>query len=375
MGQKVAVGIAVPPTPPIGNVRQLLWVARVLRFDSFLVWDHLQGLFPRALWTKELTWTARATPHPHAFYDYQTLLGALAGRAGRVRLGVAVTEPAKRHPVVIAQAMLTLAHLTKRAPILGIGSGEREHVEPYGLDFSQPVGRLEEALQVIRLCLDASGPLDFEGQFFRLEGAEMGLRAPKGRTPQVWVGGIGPRMLRLTGRYGDAWFPVGMLTPEEYGAKLAEVRATAQAAGRNPAAILPALQPYLVVAPTEREARAMLDTKLLRYIGLLVPAAGWRKVGKRHPFGEDFRGFVDFVPELYSKAELEDAMAAVTPELADVGLLWGTPEQVEAKLRAYVAAGVRYIVPQPLSAMISRRAAFDSLRAIRAIGKNLAQGG
>ena len=74
-----------------------------------------------------------------------------------MRLGVGVTEPIRRHPVLIAQAMMTLSHLTKRAPILGIGAGERMNIDPYGLDFSEPVTRLEEALQIIRLCLSAPG--------------------------------------------------------------------------------------------------------------------------------------------------------------------------------------------------------------------------
>jgi len=372
---KIRMGIAAPPMPPMSNIRQLLWATRLLRLDSFLVWDHLQGLFPRFLWRKDVTWTAGQSPESHAFFDYQTVLGALARQAGAVRLGVAVTEPVRRQPVVIAQAMLTLAHLTKRAPILGIGAGERENIEPYGLDFSQPVGRLEEALQVVRLCLDGQthGPLNFEGRHFRLENAEMGLRAPKGRQPTIWVGGLGPRMLRLTGRYGDGWFPLGTLTPEQYGRKLAVVLEAAREAGRDPTAILPALQPYLIVAPTEREARAMLDTKIVRFMGLLAPAEAWRAAGRAHPFGEGFRGIVDFVPERHSRDEIEAAIARVPLELADTsGLLWGTPQQVTAKLRQYGDAGMRYVVPQPVSAMISRRAAFDSLRALRTIAHALA---
>lgn len=63
------------------------------------------------------------------------MLGHLASRAGRLRLGVGVTEAVRRNPVVLAQAMITLAHLTKRAPILGLGSGERENTVPYGLSL------------------------------------------------------------------------------------------------------------------------------------------------------------------------------------------------------------------------------------------------
>ena len=107
------------------------------------------------------------------------LLGYLASRVGRMRLGVGVTEPIRRHPVLIAQAMMTLSHLTKRAPILGIGAGERMNIDPYGLDSSEPVTRLEEALQIIRLCLSARGPITFSGKHYRLDRATMDLKAPQ----------------------------------------------------------------------------------------------------------------------------------------------------------------------------------------------------
>ena len=95
---------------------------------------------------------------PHEHFDYQALLGYLAGRTRHLRLGVGVAEPIRRHPVLIAQTMLTVAQMTKTAPILGIGAGERMNIDPYGLDFSHPVGRLEEALQIIRLCFSGPGP-------------------------------------------------------------------------------------------------------------------------------------------------------------------------------------------------------------------------
>ncbi len=372
--RRMVVGISLPPRPPVGSLRQTALLTRVLRLDSIFVWDHLQDLYPLALWDRRLTWLAGRTASPHAFFDYQTLLGALAPRAGRVRLGVAVTEPIRRHPVVIAQAMLTLAHLTKRPPILGIGACERENVEPYGLDFARPVDRLEEALQVVRLCFAAEGPIDFAGRFFRLEAARLDLRPPPGRTPEVWVGGVGPRMLRLTGRYGDGWYPVGLVTPAEYASKLAAVWAAAREAGRDPAAITPSFQPYVVVAPTEREARSMLDVDLVRFLGLLVPAELWRRHGHEHPFGDGFRGFVDFVPERHSRSDLEAAIAAVPMELVEVGLLVGTPEQIVARLHAYGEAGVRHVVPQIVSAMLSRRSALFALRALRTMSRALAAG-
>ena len=46
---------------------------------------------------------------------------------------------------MVANEWLTLDHITKGRAILGIGAGERENIEPYGLDYSRQVSKFEEA--------------------------------------------------------------------------------------------------------------------------------------------------------------------------------------------------------------------------------------
>ena len=290
---RITTGMYAPPNLPMSDIRMLTAMARLYRLDSLFVYDHFEDFYPSALWDRDFTWFARRVPSPHALFDYQTLLGSLAARAGRMQLGVGVTEPIRRHPVLIAQAALTLAHLTKRAPILGIGTGERMNIEPYGLAHTHPVDRIEEALQIIRRCFTSQGPIDFAGKHFRLEGAVMDLQPPPGRTPQIWIAAHGPRMLGLTGRYGDGWFPATLMTsPADYRSKLAQIHAAATEAGRDPEAITPALLAYVAVAPTEQKVRALLNSRLLRYLALLLPADRWREVGAEHPFGAQCRGVV-----------------------------------------------------------------------------------
>lgn len=337
-----------------------------------MVADHFQSLLPTAIWDEEFSWVAAQNDTPNELFDYQVLLGYLASRAGKLRIGVGVTEPIRRHPILIAQAMLTLACMTKRPPILGIGAGERENIDPYGLDFAKPVSRLEEALQIIRLCFSAQGPVYFHGEHYQLHRASMDLRPLAGRHPEVWVAADGPRMLRLTGKYGDGWYPTAQLSPEAYAGKLEVVRASAREAGRDPAAITPALHQFVAIAPSEQEARAMLlNTKAGRYNALLAPADQWHKAGSEHPFGKQFRGYFDFVPERYDRKTLDEALAAVPTELIGYGLLWGTPEQVASRLRAFGEVGLRHVVLSLASALISRRVALYGLRAIRSIARLL----
>lgn len=371
--RSIALGLQLGTQPPVAAIRAYVFYARALRLDSLMVIDHFQNVFPAAVWDERFSWLAAQRPSPHELFDYQVLLGYLAPRAGRLRLGVGVTESVRRHPVLIAQAMLTLSHLTRQAPILGIGAGERLNIDPYGLDFTQPVGRLEEALQIVRMCLASRGPISFTGKHFQLNGAVMDLKAPPGRTPQIWVAGHGPRMLRLTGQYGDGWYPTSVVSPAQYASQLAVVRTAARDAGRDPDAVTPALHRFLVVGQTDDDVRALLRAPAIRAFGFAAPPEVWRASGVRNPLGDDVNAMVDLVPERYDRRTFEDAVAAVPDEVLLGGpLLLGTPEQVITRIREFGDAGARHVVLAPVSGLASKRDALFALRATGRIARALA---
>jgi phthiodiolone/phenolphthiodiolone dimycocerosates ketoreductase len=372
----MSIGFGVGTQAPLAQVRGMTLLARALRADSVWMVDHWTGLFPQVIWDRDLTWTAGAGTSPDEFYDYAVLSGYLARRIGlRAQLAVGVTEPLRRHPVLIAQSALTLAHLTRRPPILGLGAGERENVEPYGLDFSRPVSVFEEAVQVIRLCLESRGTVDFTGEHFMLDGAILDLQAPPGRTPEIWIAAHGPRMLRLTGRYGDAWYPTFPMPPEVYADGLNRIRRAAREAGRDPEAIVPAMQVFVITAGTEAGARELLGSRAIRFAALLVGDEVWQRHGHTHPLGRGFRGMIDLVPQQFDRERLEEAIAEVPVELMEADAVWGTPDQVVAKIRALGEAGLQHVHLVPLSAMVSRRAAFETIRGMFTIARRLRTGG
>ena len=372
MSSGIAVGLQLGTQPPLSAVTAVARYARLIGLRSLMTIDHFQNIFPFAIWDEQFSWLAARRPTPHEHFDYQALLGYLAARTRHLQLGVGVTEPIRRHPVLIAQTMLTVAHMTTKAPILGIGAGERMNIDPYGLDYDHPVGRLDEALQIIRRCFTEPGPISFTGRHFTLDNAEMDLRPPPRRTPAIWVAGHGPKMLELTATYGDGWYPTMITSSREYATKLASIHATAGRVGRDPAAITPALHRFVVVAPTEREVQALLRHRSVRMLGLAAPAQLWRNLGARHPFGDDFRGYIDFIPQRYDRPTLDSAIAAVPAELVEHGpLLCGTPEQIIDKLRDYGDAGLRHVVLAPVSGLVSAKAALYAFWAMRPIARAL----
>src|ERR1700752_5327952 len=107
-------------------------------------------------------------PSPDAYFDPFVLMGVMAARYRRVRIGTGVTEPFRRHPATLAQAFVTLDHLTRGRAILGMGNGGPENTAPYGIPFTRRFGRLEEALTIIRGLWESRGePVDFDGDTWK----------------------------------------------------------------------------------------------------------------------------------------------------------------------------------------------------------------
>lgn len=321
-----------------------------------MIWDHFQDFIPQALWTRENTWMVDDLPYPHEHYDYQVLMGHLAAYAGNMRLGVGVTESIRRHPVLLAQAMMTLSHMTKRPPILGIGAGERENTEPYGLSMHRAVSRLEEALQIIRLCYTSRGPFDFNGEFFQLDNAVMDLIPEDGKTPPIWIAAHGPRMLRLTGQYGDGWYPGIPFSREEYGDRMSTIRNHAREAGRDPSRITGALSVPAFIASSDSDAREILNLRASRIVGLIFPAEVFERQGLSHPLGNDFKGFTDFVPESYTEDELNHALDQISPEFLAETAIWGSPDTLADYFRQLGDGGLEHVILTPVSALASKRA-------------------
>ena len=145
------VGLAAQALPmrfsPMAVTRSSYLSAVAARADSFWLADHLNSLFPRAMAQPKYIGAARLTPKVDANLEPWTVLGHLAARnrLGRIRLGIGVTDTGRRNPAVTAQAAATLHLLTRGRAILGIGTGEREGNEPYGVDWSRPVARFGKA--------------------------------------------------------------------------------------------------------------------------------------------------------------------------------------------------------------------------------------
>lgn len=317
------------------------------RVDSFWVPDHLNALFPRSLWQPKYCGGARVLPSADAYLEPWTMLGHIAARnrVGRLRLGVGVTDTGRRNPAVTAQAAATLHLLTRGRAILGIGTGEREGNEPYGVDWSKPVARFEEAMATIRALWDSNGELvNRDSPYFPLRNAVFDLPPYKGKWPEIWIAAHGPRMLRAVGRYADGYFPAFAHTPQEYAQRLEAVRAAASDAGRDPMAIVPALWIMVVTGRSRAEVDEALDSEVIKAGALNASDEFYSRHGAQHPLGAGFTGAQDLLPQDMDEQTALSYIKTIPKSVVRDYVLNGTPDEVIEQAAVWRDHGVRYLV-------------------------------
>lgn len=344
MTQPIAVGAAGNLYPPVSKLIANAQRAEERGYDSVFWPDHLMAWHPESMWTDDVTPMASLISTPHVHVDVVAAMTAAALGTENVRVGTAVTEAIRRNPAVLAQEMLTVHHFSSGRSILGIGAGEGENIIPYGLDFSKPAGRLEEALKVIRLLWESEGPVSFAGEHFTLNNAVMGLGAYEGTFPEIWIAAHGPRMCRITGELGDGWMPTSM-PAEQYSDRLELIRKAATEAGRDPEAITPSLFVYVVPAEEHEIAHELLRNPIIRAFCLAADDSAFRTAGTTHPLGSGIHGLLDYIPAGLSRQEAENLINAIPDKVVHDYIWHGNVDELEARAREFANAGLRHFLP------------------------------
>lgn len=315
--------------------------------DSFWVPDHLNSLFPRALWQPKYCCAAKIVPSVDAYLEPWTMLGSISARNrfGRMQLGTAVTDSGRRNPAVTAQGAATMNLLTKGRFVLGIGPGEREGNEPYGVDWAKPVARFEEAVATIRALWDSKGALvNRDSPFFPLRNAIFDLPPYRGKFPPIWIAAHGSRMLRIVGRYGDGYFPGFPHTPREYAARFDVVCSAASDAGRDPSIITPAVCLSVFPARTQAEVDDAMEADIAKAGALLASDDYFAQRGAEHPLGIGFAGAQDILPQVWDEQTVLSHTKGIDPGiLRDMGLI-GTPADILDQAAEWRDCGVRHFV-------------------------------
>jgi alkanesulfonate monooxygenase SsuD/methylene tetrahydromethanopterin reductase-like flavin-dependent oxidoreductase (luciferase family) len=146
-------------------------------------------------------------------FESMTALAALAHHVPGKTVGQTVLAATFRNPSVLAKEALTLDHVTGGRFVLALGAGWHvgEH-DAFGVDLPpvrERFDRYEAAIRVIKALFSAAAlappGVSLDAPPYRLSGATMEPAPIRPGGPPLWLGGQGPRGLRLAARHADGW--------------------------------------------------------------------------------------------------------------------------------------------------------------------------
>ncbi len=289
MKRRVELGVAIPQTLVEGafdvrRIREFLARAEALGFQSAWVVEQILGSIRSLEPVVLLTYAAACTE--------------------RLRLGTAVQLTALRSPVHHAKSLATLDHLSGGRLTVGVGLGGNPRVYPaFGLHAVRRAARFAEGLTLMkRLWTEAR--VTFEGEFFKLQNGSMEPKPLQKPHPPLWFGGHHPDALRRAVKLGDGFIGAGSVSTATFLDEVKLLRGLLAEAGRDPATFPLGKRVYIAV---DRD-RARAGRRLAEWFGAF-----------------------------YGK-----------PELAAEVSVWGDPGECVDRLSEITAAGVGFLMLNPV---------------------------
>lgn len=184
--------------------------------------------------------------------DPLDLMAYLAGVTEHLGLATGVLVLPNHHPVVLAKRIATVDVLSAGRVRMCVGVGWMdEELRATGADPRSRGRRTDETIAAMRALWSDSGPsgADFSGEFFSFRHAHSFPKPVQPGGVPIHIGGHSEAAARRAGRLGDGFQPLG-LASADLEVRMAQLRQSAEEAGRDPATIELTLSGYL---PTTSE--------------------------------------------------------------------------------------------------------------------------
>ncbi|MEM3803978.1 MAG: LLM class flavin-dependent oxidoreductase [Conexivisphaerales archaeon] len=310
------------PFYPVELILNTAMVAEKVGFDSVWTADHMVGI----------------SIDRRDCYSAWSLLSAIAIKTDKVMLGTSVSDPCRFHPATMAQFAMTLQELSAGRFIFGLGAGEAQNTLPYGIDCSNPVSKLEEAMKVMKL-LFTGNEVSYTGRYFMLKGASL-RPGSRDKAIPIWIAGNSKRTLELTARYADGWIPLGVIfNPDAYREALnmiESIRSKEEKANK----FEPCLFLHVAIDKDEKQAQSKAE-----YAGKLQ-VLGWAP-DVYSELSEEQRKKLNFSKLVFDEATsslLKEILNKIPIEPVLERTVVGSPAQCLEKISRYIDAGAKHII-------------------------------
>src|SRR5215470_12144053 len=144
----------------------------------------------------------------------EVFIAAAAERTRHIRLGTGVSSLPYHHPLILADRMVLLDHLTMGRAMFGVGPGALpSDAFMMGIDPLRQREMMDEALEAILALLTSEEPITRETDWFTLRDARLQLRPFSRPHMEMAVAAqVSPAGPRAAGKYGASLLSLGATT-------------------------------------------------------------------------------------------------------------------------------------------------------------------
>ena len=276
--------------------------------------------------------------------DAWLMLAAIGAVTSHVELGTCVTDAIRRHPSAIALSTITLDRITKGRAILGIGAGEAQNVVDFGIEFSKPVSKFKEQLEVIEKLFrsEPDRRVNYKGQYYNLIEACLQARSIRKPRPPIYIAAGAPKTLELCAKYGDGWIPIGY-TPELFKNHANVIRERAKEIGRdlNDFQFANDVDVYFTEDGEEAWNKMKNAVKVSLYKPELLKVHNIQQ-DSEFDFRRYFTEYAMNKPELME--QMKKAALKIPDSVARTAIGVGKPEDVIQMLERFIDAGTNHFI-------------------------------
>jgi F420-dependent oxidoreductase-like protein len=271
------------------TVKERAQYAEAHGFDGFFLMDHfLQIPYVGAI--------------DEPMLEAWTTLSALTQVTSKIKLGTLVSGSVYRNPALLAKMAANVDLMSNGRLFFGIGAGWFEpEATAYDIPFysvAERGKRLEESVQIIKGMWTNPRGFTFQGDYYKVNNALCLPEPIQKPHPPIMIGGGGEKQtLKVVAKYGDACNLFG--GPKQIKSKLDVLRTQCSEVGRDYGEILKTSLTTVIIAEDKERLEAAL-------------------VGVREP--------------------------EVSDEELDENVLFGTPDEVAAKIERRIEAGLQYLM-------------------------------
>lgn len=260
------------------------------------------------------------------------ILTAVAQATDRIEIGTGILNPYTINPAELGMLAATMDELSGNRFNLGLAAGAAEFLDWIGLEQARPLAMIRETIQVVRRLL-AGERVELDGDRLNWKStAYLRFKAP--RITPIYLGAMGPKMLRLAGELADGVLP--LLFPPEHYFNVKPLLDRGIARRKGELGTLDFAACIWVSLSSDRDAAAEVLAKKIAYYGASL---GPLILGQ---LGVAAAEFTPIQQALSVEGDEKKATGLVNDRMKRIGVI-GQPRDVILRLEPLVAAGATHL--------------------------------